>query len=119
MNDNKQEGAVGTLRISREVLATIVSSTAAEVPGVCRVAATPDLRGMLAKRQMIRPVTVFLEDDMAQVELHVVLAPEVKIPVVAERLQKAVKESVQSMTGIAVSKVNVVVEGIDYTGAQQ
>ena len=37
-----------------------------------------------------------------------------KIGSVSEMVQKAVKESIQSMTGIAVSKVNVVIAGVNF-----
>lgn len=46
-----------------------------------------------------------------------ILAGGYKIPAVAEKVQKAVKESVQSMTGITVSRVNMVVAGVRFSEA--
>ncbi len=107
--------AVGTLRISREVLATIAATAASEVSGVAHIAAAPvDFKGMISKRQFPKSVVVNLNDDIAEIELHLILKAEVKIPVVSEKVQRAVKEAVQSMTGITVSKIHVVIEGIDF-----
>lgn len=120
MNEKIHEGAVGTLRISKEVLSTIAGTAASEVEGVERIAASPvDFKGMLSRRSFPKAVAISLSDDMAEVTLRLVLKQGVKIPVVSERVQKAVKESIQSMTAITVSKVNIVVEGIAYEAGEQ
>lgn len=115
MNEKMQNGAVGTLRISREVLATIAGTAASEVTGVHSIASAPvDFKGMISKRQLPKSVTITLNDELAEIELHLILNHGVKIPVISEKVQKAVKESIQNMTSITVSKVNIVVEGIAY-----
>ncbi|MFV0498116.1 MAG: Asp23/Gls24 family envelope stress response protein [Candidatus Fimivivens sp.] len=115
MNDKTRENAVGTLRISKDVLVTIASTAASEVEGVHSITASPvDFKGMLSRRALSKAVNIALNDDMADITLHLVLKYGVKIPVVSEKVQKAVKESIQSMTAITVSKINIVVEGIAY-----
>lgn len=120
MNEKIREGAVGTLRISKEVLVTIAGTAASEVEGVHSIAASPvDFKDMLTRRPFPKAVNIALNDDMAEITLHLVLKHGVKIPVVSERVQKAVKESIQSMTAITVSKVNIVVEGIAYEAGEK
>lgn len=121
MNEKMREGAVGTLRISKEVLVTIAGTAASEVEGVHSIAASPvDFKGMLSRRSFPKAVYIALNDDMADITLHLILKHGVKIPVVSEKVQRAVKESIQSMTAITVSKVNIIVEGIAYeTGEKQ
>ena len=117
MNDGRAD-AVGTLRISREVLSTIAATAASEVAGVHSLTAAPvDLKGMFSKRQIPKSVAVTLRDDIAEVELHLILNGEVKIPIVSEKVQRAVKDAIQSMTRITVSKVHVVIEGINFSAA--
>ena len=117
MNDGRAD-AVGTLRISREVLSTIAATAASEVAGVHSLTAAPvDLKGMFSKRQLPKSVAVTLRDDIAEVELHLILNGEVKIPIVSETVQRAVKDAIQSMTRITVSKVHVVIEGINFSAA--
>ena len=50
--------------------------------------------------------------DSAEITVDVVVRYGYRIPSVSEALQKNVKASVQNMTGITVSKVNVVVTGV-------
>ena len=117
MNDGRAD-AVGTLRISREVLSTIAATAASEVAGVHSLTAAPvDLKGMFSKRQLPKSVAVTLRDDIAEVELHLILNGEVKIPIVSEKVQRAVKDAIQSMTRVTVSKVHVVIEGINFSAA--
>ena len=40
-----------------------------------------------------------------------------KIPIVSEKVQRAVKDAIQSMTRVTVSKVHVVIEGINFSAA--
>ena len=117
MNDRRAD-TVGTLRISREVLSTIAATAASEVAGVHSLTAAPvDLKGMFSKRQLPKSVAVTLRDDIAEVELHLILNGEVKIPIVSEKVQRAVKDAIQSKTRVTVSKVHVVIEGINFSAA--
>ena len=114
MNTNN-DNAFGTLRISRDVLATIAKSAAVEVAGINGIAGiASDFKGIFSKGQSVKPVLVEIEDDIAQITLHVNIDGGCKIPSVTEKVQKSVKEAVQSMTGITVSKVNVIIEGVRF-----
>ena len=114
VNDRKQP--IGSLRISRDVIATIAGTAAQEVPGVARLATftANNIKGMLSKRQMPRPVSIDLTDEMAQIVIQVILKDGTNIPSVSEKILESVKESVQNMTGIPVTKVNIVVAGIEF-----
>ena len=103
---------VGSLRISQDVIASVAKYAVREIEGVASLAtAHTDLRGIF-KKQMRRAIAIELNDNVAVIDLRVNLKYGVKIPQVCEAIQKAVKESVQNMTGIAVAKVNVEVAGI-------
>ena len=115
MQVSEQKRPIGSLRISRDVIATIAGNAAREVPGVHGLALFPvNLKGILSKRQMAKPVSIYLSDDIAVIDVQVVLKEGANIPTVSEKIQEAVKESVQNMTGIAVSKVNIIVAGIEF-----
>lgn len=110
--------AYGTLRISRDVIATIAKSAATEVEGIYGMAKlSSELKDIFNKGQTVKPVTVEIKDEIAEITVNVILAGGYKIPAVAEKVQKAVKESVQSMTGITVSRVNMVVAGVRFSEA--
>ena len=106
MQNNESRQPVGSLRISKDVIATITSFATKEIAGVADLAPfTTNIKGWLMKN---------LNDDVAVIDIHVILKYGYKIPEVSEKIQAAVKEAVQNMTGIAVSKVNIQVAGIAF-----
>jgi len=115
MNLNEKSSAGGSLRISRDVIATIAGAAAKEVSGVYALAhPSMDLRGIVGRGK----ADITLTDGIAEIRMRLVLESGAKIRETAENVQQAVKEAVQNMTGITVSKVNVVVSGIHYEGAE-
>lgn len=111
--DNKQP--TGSLRISRDVIATIAATATKEIDGVYGLADfAANIKGWLIKKQTAKPIVIELNDDVAIIDIHVVLRQGAKIPDVSGKIQTAVKEAVQSMTGIAVSRVNIYVAGIEF-----
>ena len=114
MNTFDQKQPIGSLKISREVLATIAGAAAQEVEGVHALAdAGVDLRGIV-RGQFPRAVSIAISDDIAVIDVRLVLESGARIPAVAQRVQTAVKEAVQNMTGVTVSKVNIVAAGVHY-----
>lgn len=120
MMNNESKQPVGSLRISRDVIATITSAATKEIEGVADLAPfTTNIKGWLIKKQTAKPILVDLNDDIAIIDIHVILKAGKKIPDVSEKIQTAVKEAVQNMTGIAVSKVNINVAGIAFDAPQE
>ena len=100
----------GSLQISTEVIAKIARMAALEVEGVKDVSpAKNGVKGLLSKG---KSVAVSLSDDVAELTLEVTVYYGAHIPAVCEKVQKNVKSAVQSMTSITVSRVNVVVAGV-------
>ncbi len=93
---------MGSLRISHDVIATIASCAAAEIEGVASLASYTksinNLKGILFKSQVTSSISVELNDDIATIGVYLNLKYGAKIPVVAERVQQAVRDAVQSMT---------------------
>ena len=113
MQSHDQNQAAGNLKISREVIATIARYAALEIEGVDSLASfATNLKGWLLKKQSAKPIGIDLSDDVAVIELHVNIKAGVNIPETAEKIQSAVKDAVQNMTGIAASRVNINIAGI-------
>lgn len=112
MNIENNNQPSGSLKISQEVLATIANFAASEIDGVVSLANTYTPIKNFLQKGISRPIQINLNDDVAVVDISVNLKYGANIPEVAETLQKAVKDAVQNMTGITVSKVNVHVAGI-------
>lgn len=108
----KNNKATGSMKISEEVIATIVKSVLNEMEGVHSLATRPMAPSeMLMKSASLKPITIYLSADVAAIDICVNLCFGVKLKAIAEQIQQKVKDTVQDMTGIAVSKVNVFVAG--------
>lgn len=110
----------GSLQISTDVIGKIASLAAAEIEGVKAVSCgSSPVNAVFAKTNLRRPVTVELKEEVAEITVNVIVRYGCRIPTVSEALQQNVKSEVQSMTGITVSKVNVVVTGVALPGAEE
>ena len=109
----------GSLQISVEVIAKITRLAAQETEGVRTVSCgNSPVRGIFAKVNLQqKPVDVELMEEVAEITVSILVQYGYRIPVVSEALQKNVKAAVQNMTGITVSKVNVIVTGVAVTQA--
>ena len=122
MQHTERKESIGTLRISKDVIATIATNAAKEIDGVAGIAPlTTNIRNWITKKQsaMPLPVSITLKDDVAEIDINVILREGANIPTVCQRVQSAVKEAVQSMTSIHVTKVNITVADIRFDAAAQ
>ena len=85
----------------------------AEVEGVQAVSAgSHSVKGLFRTVSQYRPITVEMTEDVAEITVNILVKYGCKIPPLAERVQENVKNAVQNMTQITVSRVNVVVAGL-------
>jgi len=109
----------GSLKISQEVIASIAGYTATDMEGVSSLATVPaNLTGWLEK-QPLRPVSIKLDDGVAVIDIRLRVKHGAKIPELSRKLQSNVKEAVQNMTGVVVSKVNLQIAGVDFAEDNQ
>lgn len=104
----------GNVYISEEVLAGISAAAALEIEGVSGLTANlgSDIAELLGKKSLAKGVSVKTEEDKVVVTLSILMAYGHTIPEVGKAVQEAVKNAVESMTGLEVSAVNVNVAGI-------
>ena len=104
---------LGSLQISRDVIATIAGTAALEISGVeSLVPCSKGLKRLGFKRIAAKPVNIAMSDGIVEIDIGVSLMVGAKIGEVGPAVQNAVKNNVQNMTGMVVSKVNVFVARI-------
>ncbi len=113
----QRERAIDEIRVADGALASIIGLAAHEVPGVVGMAPasiTEGIRRILGARQVDEGVVIEHPqgDDRADVDLHVVVAYGVNIPVVAESIRERVRYASESLAGITLDEVRVHVAGI-------
>ncbi len=105
----KKASTEGSIKISEAAIRSIAETAVTDIEGVERLA--PRKCGLFSSSE---PVAIHVADDMVQITVHIILAGGAKLTRVAEQVQRNVKENVQSMTGVIVSKVNVIADGINF-----
>ena len=108
--ENKIYSDESNLKVSKEVVAALASTAAADVSGVVSVASNTanNLRRLFGKKGEGSGVSVSFENGSAEVEVSIIVKYGVKVPDVARKVQEQVKEAIET-AGIGVSKVDVIV----------
>lgn len=124
MSENKdirteitEEAETGKINISNDVIASIAGIAATEIEGVAGMAgsvASGIAEKLGAKKNPGKGVKVTVTEEGAVIDLLIVVQFGVRIPELAWDVQENVKNSVESMTGTDVLKVNVFVEGVNF-----
>lgn len=116
MDENlNKEVEMGIVKISDEVVEVIAGLAASEIEGIEGMSTTlvGGITQMLSgKKNVSKGIKVNVEEDKATIDLYVVVKYGVKIPEVAKKVQENVKKSVESMTGLNVSGINLYIQSI-------
>ncbi len=104
----------GSLNVSENVIASVANLAASETHGVFEMSQAPvDIKSVLNHKDMPKSVRINVVNEAAYIDLYVKLEYDAKIPEVCSEIQRRVKESVQSMTGMIVARVNVHVTDVE------
>lgn len=103
------------IKIADDVVAVIAGVAVSEVPGVAEMAGgfaggiTEVLSG---KKNLAKGIKVEVGDKETKIDVNIIVEYGVRIPDVAFEIQNRVKKSVETMTGLTVTEVNVHVQGV-------
>ena len=104
----------GNVNISDEVIGTLATLAAKEVKGVFGMAGGGiGFAELLGKKNLAKGVKITKEETAVALDVSIVVEYGAKIPEVAEEVQDKVKGEVELMTGLTVSAVNVLVDGVN------
>ena len=104
------------IQISSDVVAVIAGVAVSEVQGVSGMSGgfaggiTEVLSG---KKNLAKGIKVEINDDIAKIDVNIIVEYGSRIPDVAFEIQNRVKKSVENMTGLKVEEVNVHVQGVN------
>lgn len=111
MDTNKTK-TQNSLNISDEVLSTIAQNAIKEIAGVFSLAMIPVKYSVLTTPVNGKSIKIEFNSGTAQIDIAIVVNMDYKIKDVCEQVQTNIKDAVQNMAGITVSKVNVFVTGV-------
>lgn len=107
----------GKIVFAPDVIATIANLAANEVEGVASLSGSvvEGITGMLGgKKSMTKGVKVDIAEETAAIDITVVVKYGFKIHEVCQNIQKKVKSTIETMTGLNVSAVNIAVQSISF-----
>ncbi len=114
MEYRKTTGLDGGLQISTTVVEKIAKIAALEVSGVKDVSVgISGMKGVFAKTNLPKAVEVTMYYGVAEITIHIIAEYGHKLPAMCREIQQSVKSGVQNMINITVSKVNIVVTGVE------
>ncbi len=113
--EQKTDMEMGIVKISDEVVEVIAGLAASEVDGIEGMSTT--LVGgitqiLSGKKNLSKGIKVNVEEDSATIDLYVVVKYGVKIVDVAKKVQESVRKSVELMTGLNLTAINVYVQNV-------
>jgi len=97
----------GSLQISKDVIGAIAGVCAQEIEGVAGLARRVSSFKKGSLRKLGKPVGVTIKDNFVEINIGLALKYGAKIADTCTAVQQCVKNNVQTMTGMAVNKVNV------------
>ena len=111
---NAQEN-VGLVQIADDVVAMIAGLAATEVEGVAAMAGniTNDLMSKMGVKNLAKGVKVEVLGKRVRAELALIVEYGHNIPAVSQRVQDRVKSTIESMTGLEVSDVDIRIAGVN------
>lgn len=108
-------GPVGEVHVADEVVAIIAGLAATEVDGVASMAGniTYDLVSKLGMKTLSKGVKVNISGDVITVDLSLNIKYGKNILETSKTVQEKVKSSIETMTGLEVSEVNINIASVD------
>ena len=104
----------GVVRVSDEVLIVIAGTAALEIEGVVGIGGQylSNLNDKSVRKDMIRGIRLKIVGEEVKIGISITVKYGYKIPDVSTRVQERVKTAVETMTGLTVKTVNVIVSAL-------
>ncbi len=107
----------GQIKIHEGAIATIVRKAACSVPGVTRITGNSFVDNIAeivgSKKIQDRSIQIAMNNSSVAVELSINIQYGVQLPAVAAAVQDAVSKEIKAITGLNVTKVNVIVREME------
>ncbi len=102
------------IRISNDAVSTYAGIAVSEVKGVYGKGGTFSglTEALSGKKNISKGIKVDVDDKTVKIDVNIVVVYGARIPDVAFEIQSRVKKTVENMTGLKVSEVNVNVLGV-------
>ena len=105
----------GKLLVSEDVIASIAVNAVKDITDVVEVKPQQkSIKDFVFNKGENASVKVGYVDDVVEISLKIIIKSGAKAISVAEQVQESVKTAVQSMTGLPVARVNVLIADVSF-----
>ncbi len=106
---------MGSVRVTDDVIAVIAGLAATEVDGISAMAGniTNELMSKVGVKNLKKGVRVEIIGQKIRVAISLIIDYGVNIPTTCGKVQERVKTTIENMTGLTVTDVNVRIAGVD------
>lgn len=106
----------GKIVFAPDVIATIAGLAAVDVKGVASMSAgvVEGIVQMLGKKNLSKGVKVEVGSEETAIDVSIIIEYGYRIREVCTKIQKDIKNAIETMTGLRVTQVNVYVQGIAF-----
>ena len=114
-SQEEQTDQTEKIEISNDVIAVIAGVAVSEVQGVAGMSggfAGGISEVLSGKKNLAKGIKVDKNENKVKIDVNIIVEYGTRIPDVAFEIQNRVKKSVENMTGLKVSEVNVHVQGV-------
>lgn len=110
----KEDDSLGAVQIADDVVAMIASLATTEVEGVNAMAGniTNELMSKVGMKNLTKGVKVDIFEGNVKVDLAVTMDYGYNIPATCQKVQNKVKSTIENMTGLTCSDVNIRIAGV-------
>lgn len=112
---------LGKVKIHHEAISAIAGHAVSTIPGVVKTSGTivENIVEKLGKRSPDKGIKTEVIGEEVKIDISIIVRYGVKIPEIAWQIQKNVRKSVEEMTGLHVTNVNVNIEGVEQMTKQE
>ena len=115
MSKEETRTDLGTIKIHKNVIASIAATAACEIEGVRRIGV--DLKSgfleLLGKKTPVSIKVEFNNEDEVSVVLPLIIKYDYNIPDVANRVQENVRNALEKMANLSIKDININIQGIE------
>ena len=115
--------AQGVVKVHESVISSIIRKAACSVDGVVRLAGNTLVDNLAelvgSKKVLDRAISIEMGDNTVEIEIKVVLRFGCRIPEVAEKIQSAVIDEIDRITGMKVPRIDIVVSDLEDVPADE
>lgn len=112
---------MGTIEIAPEVIEVIAGLATVEVDGVAGMSGgiSSGIGELLGRKNLSKGVKVEVGQREAAVDVSIIVQYGRRIPEISAEIQRNVKRSIETMTGLSVVEVNVHIHDVHFKTAEK